>query len=262
MVAMFLPLMSTYLPPVSRDGTFESVGRTTRKTMRGKRPRTYFSPSNSGAEASPDWEGKINPWFLAIAEQNRKVLEGKMRDFPPEQYVLARSLGGHIDCSGGFEFTFLKVMGFDDLPPGSEISFDEFLLRYLCWLKYGTPLPELIRQRHSGSWSASQKLLRVQRLYEKVVFGKVNLNDQRALAKRSHLTMMRVGLHFGLNILSERELSAFYDTYCPLCKKHSPENLKKLRGRARAVGRQAVNTHGEVRPPEAAQRSDYCKPRV
>lgn len=131
-----------------------------------------------------------------------------MRDFPPEQFVLARSLGDHIECSRGFDFRFFKVLGFEDLSPGSEISFGEFLLRYLCWLKYSTPLPELIRQRDSGSWSASQKLLRVQSLYEKVVFDRVNLNDERALTLRAHMTMMRLGLHFGIDTLIERTLTA------------------------------------------------------
>ena len=243
-------------PPISPDGIFNLMSRTTSKNVRGKRPRSDFSPSKLEAEASPGWRDKINPWFLVIAEQNRRILEGKMRDFPPEQYVLARSLGDHIECSRGFEFCFLKAVGFEDLPNGSEISFGEFLLRYLSWLKYLTPLPELIRQRDSGSWSAAQKLLRVQYLYEKVVFGRLNLNDERALTKRSHLAMMRFGLHFGLDVLTERELSFFYDTYCPLCKKHSAENLKKLRSRARAAGRQGIDTRGEVRPSEPAPRSD------
>jgi len=226
----------------------------TRKIARGKRARISFSPSKAEVEPSAEWRGKIYPWFLVIAEQNRKFLEGKMRDFPPEQYVLARSQGDHIECSRGFDFRFLKAVGFEDLPPGSEISFGEFLLRYLCWLKYSTPLPELIRQRDSRSWSASQKLLRVEHLYEKVVFGRVNLNDERALAIRSHMTMMRIGLRFGLDVLTERELSFFYDTYCPLCEKHSAENLKKLRDRARAAGRLGINTRGEVGLPEPTPR--------
>jgi len=189
------------------------------------------------AADSDTWRKKA-PQLVPFADETRRLLAGTntTRDFRPERYVLARATGEQIERDGGFSYRFLELLGFDDIPPGGEISEGEFKLRWLCYAKYGIPFLELLKRRNAGSWDAAKKLLRAYELYEKDNFGKLRESDLPGLTKRAHSAIMRLGLHLGADLLTESELARFYDACCPLCRKHLPENLKKLRQRIRKLG--------------------------
>lgn len=174
----------------------------------------------------PTWKSKLDPFFLRVAEFHRKIAE--THKINPREY---RSLLKEARRRHKPSFKpGLRLLGLESLPEGSTISWGELMLRRICRYKYNTTPEELLRKRNAGDFKAARKFIQLCLDYENWAFGKWDARPESFKSKPDHHLLISLGLHFGIQNLTQSELADCFNEICPCGdKEHSEESLRKLR---------------------------------
>ena len=192
-----------------------------------------------------DWRSKVDAVYVRMLQQYRRVVElsrspleadrheaERLKRNPPQDVVQdVRRLGEQRRRSGGAILPVAStILGNHD--PDVALADVNFMLHWLAWNKFGKPLEHLIEEDRQAIELSSRQLFRVQEDFQKWRYGKLNPEALKTKFDREHWTLVMMGLDFGLDKLSQEELADFSDENCPCgSKRHSPENLRKLRSR-------------------------------
>ncbi len=204
---------------------------------------------NLPKSAERDWRKKIHPFFLRVAEENKKIVQlnassspqdreeaQRLIQNPPVELVEeARRLGDGFAKSGRVGYLpAMTMLGLESVPPDPEISDTHYMLSWLSWFRYGKSLPQLAEQRETD-WKAAKQFVKVLRDYEAWRFGRLDPDKRRFKMDQRHQELVANGLNFGIEDLTTEELADFFYALCPCGERHSAENLRKLRTRVMRV---------------------------
>jgi hypothetical protein len=175
-----------------------------------------------------------NIWKLRASPvpEDRAEAERLAANPPPELVKEAQRLHDEFEASGGLRHRpAMTVLGVEDFPPGSTVSYSHYMLWRLSWYRYGKTIRQLLEESQWGSEKASKQLLSVLREYEKWRFGKLDVEEQRFKVDIQHHILMIAGLDLGIDKLNPEELADCFDSLCTCGRPHFSENLRKLRTR-------------------------------
>jgi hypothetical protein len=211
----------------------------TRKSKRS--PKLAVGPSPTGT-----WRNKLHPLFIKAAELNRRVVMLSRSNVPEERQEAARlnaknmpnllreadSLYDLMKPAGQIRHLgLLKAFGIENLPPGTVISHEEYICRFLCWFRFGKTIETLTREYESRERKAVKQMNKLRLELDLWRIGEVNPNKLKFKTDLDHFTLMNGGLDLGIENLTQSELADCFDELCPCAKQHFPENLGKLRAR-------------------------------
>lgn len=123
------------------------------------------------------------------------------------------------------------IYGITDPREGIVISHGQFVLGWLAWNRFGRPIVEIVEGDAAGDEASSRQLASITKDYQAWRYGKLDPNMMRFKFDEQHNMLLRVGLDLGLESLSEEELADCFDALCKCGKRHTPDNLRKLRTR-------------------------------
>jgi len=188
----------------------------------------------------------LHPFFTRVAEF-RQELERLSRSSSAEDDAKAQELirnppADLLRAAGevaeemrqkGLNLSDAAVLslGIEGPSPGYHIPNEQFMPAWISWNKYGKTIPQLKKESKGGSWPAMQKLLRIEEMYQRWHFGKLQPEEMRFKSDHTHFTLLGMGLDFGVATLTPNELADCFDKLCSCGKIHDPENLRKLRTR-------------------------------
>jgi hypothetical protein len=206
-----------------------------------KTPRVTGGPRPRGT-----WREKVLPFFVKAAELNRKVVILSRSDLPEERKEGARlnqealaelskeadSLYDVMKPAGQIRnIAYLKALGLEDFPPGTQLPEEQHILRWLCWFRFGKPLPTLMREYQSGERKAVKQVNKLRLEFDLWKIGDVDPNRLKFKIDMDHFLLMNSGLDMGFEKLTPGELADCFDALCPCDQPHFPEHVNKLRVR-------------------------------
>jgi len=207
------------------------------KRRRSARPRVR-KPTN--------WRAKVHPFLVRMLEFNKKVAdllaspnetdraEGQRLsdNLTPELIAEAERMHDAIPESDRPRHdAHLSIYGAVDSKEGTVIPEDQFLLGWLAWSKHGKTIVELVEGDKAGDEKSSRQFGSVTKDYQDWRYGKLDPNRLRSKFDYHHLSMLRMGLDLGIEILTQEELADCFDEVCTCGETHDAENLRKLRTR-------------------------------
>jgi hypothetical protein len=192
------------------------------------------------------WRSKLHPLFVEAAGLKRKVVvlarrgkpEGRKeidrlnREVMPELMQKAGDLYDSMKPNGQIRnLGYLKALGLDNLPPGTVVPEDVFMLRWLCWFRFGKTLETLNHEYELRDLVAIKQMNKLRLEIDMCRIGEVDPNKLKFKTDLDHFCLLNGGLDLGFDSLSAEELADCFDALCPCGAPHFPENLSKLRAR-------------------------------
>jgi len=206
-----------------------------------RRPRVPSVPPRTGT-----WRDKVHPFFIKSAEMSKRIvilarsdsladrqeIARLNKDVMPEIMREAELLYDEQQAAGRIRHLgFLKALGIDQLPPGTELPDGEFIYRFLCWFRFGKNAEQLTALYEAGDLKAVKQMHKLRLEYDMWKLGKVDPNKLKFKTDLDHFVLLNGGLDLGLEDLNPDQLAECFDELCPCGRVHEPENLKKLRRR-------------------------------
>jgi len=234
-------------------------------SQKGRTPRIKVAELPGGK-----WREKVHPFYVRIAEHDKKIWKlrassspkdraeaQRLSENPPPDLVEeARRLHDELERSRGPRYrAAMTVLGVEDLPPDSTVSYGHYMLWRLSWYRYGKTIKQLMEESEAGSERAGKQFLSVLRDYERWRFGKLDVEKQKLKFDVQHSVLMMAGLDLGLDKLNPEELADCFDALCACGKAHLPENLRKLRTR---LMKALANAKATARPPVPGSVPETC----
>jgi hypothetical protein len=207
------------------------------KRTRRARPRVQ-KPTN--------WRAKVHPFLVRMLEFNKKVAdllaspneaeraEGQRLsdNLPPELASEAERMHDAIpESERPRHDAHLSIYGAVESKDGTVIPEDQFVLCWLAWSKHGKTFMELVEGDKAGDEKSSRQLATVTKDYQDWRYGKLDPDRLRSKYDYHHLSMLRMALDLGIEILTQEELADCFDEVCTCGETHDAENLRKLRTR-------------------------------
>lgn len=225
------------------------------------------------ASVHTDWRDKLHPFFLRMAEYNKKVstllvslneadrAEGqRLNDNPPPELRReAKRMHKKIKDRARNE-AFLLILGVHPSQQGTTISERQYMLGWFARNKYGKSIFELRAGDEVGDEKSSKQLASVVHEYQRWRYGKSDPNELRFKCDHQHAPLMLLGLDLGLLSLTPGELADCFDalSVCECKDTHSAENLDKLRKRlTKDIARLTPNPPGQRTPSPKGRTSVF-----
>jgi hypothetical protein len=123
------------------------------------------------------------------------------------------------------------------------LDLDEALPNIISLLKYQKTIPELLQREKRGDRSAGRQVVETEDVYNRWMHDQLPVGGVRFKTNARHNLLMLYGLTGGLERLTTRELTDFFDQFCPCGETHTLEVLRRLRRKLLKVlelGREAT----------------------
>jgi hypothetical protein len=221
---------------------------------------------------------KLDPWFVELAQFFK---EGSRHPIPDPKRInkASRNVGGKdsqpthpvpapllpewpgtlgemlalVSKSGNPQLAEpLKVMEQGFSKEALATGLNEVLENAISLLKYHATLPELRWREMQGDKNAGRQVVETTDLYNRWMHELLPRGGVRFKTNVHHNLLMLFGLTGGLGRLTSKELTDFFDQFCPCGKMHTLEVLRRLRRKLLEVLERGVRASDGI----AARRLD------
>lgn len=213
---------------------------------------------------------KLDPWFIGFAQLLKEEVAARV-DRP-----IRKRKAGHINRENqsqpiesappavlpGFPRTVGEMLGLlvnwgdprlreavkamQQMAPNEAMAIDlnQAFPNMISLLKYQTTIPELQWEELKGDKHAGRQMVETLDVYHRWMHDQLPPGGVRFKTNPHHNLLMIYGLAGGLDRLTSRELTEFFDQFCPCGETHTLEVLRRLRQKLLRVferGRDAIN---------------------
>ena len=236
--------------------------------MATTRNSAFKSPSPRLPHGGPShFLHKLDPWFVGLANLFKESAAPPVDQ--PKRGHSAEQAGGEVSPPPAvlpeFPRTFGEMLGLlaaqGDPRLGKAVDFiqqgiptetlamglNQVLPNIISLLKYQVTVPELQWQEMHGDRSAGREVVETADIYNRWLHDQLPPEGVRFKTTERHNLLMLFGLAGGLKKLTSRELTDFFDEFCPCGQTHTLEVLRRLRRKLLSVlerGRKAITEIG------------------
>jgi hypothetical protein len=184
------------------------------------------------------WQSKVDRFFIHAATYHRRVATLSRSELPKDQAKAnkmksnlprrlleeATKLGDQRRAEGHAYRIVTTSFGYDALPPGSVIPFEDYMRDRFALFGYRRTRAQLIQERNAHALGHIEELMWKGKFYPRSV------DDWPTKTNRDHYLLMALLVNCEREPLGKRELAACFDEVCPCgLRFHSEESLRQLR---------------------------------